>query len=686
MPRQRIRFVLSAISLTAASFCFLAATAVAQQKQNPGDQISGPGLFIFFEGDEPGKTIASTLGKLIENQTLLRQAAIPVKYHVIEQRDTVCKILYDQGYPLPCTREILDIVERLNPKTEPVKRGLQVETPLFLPELHLEKYAARRWVPANEANDMVKNWRALNADISRKSDGLSYVRFDAYRIFVPAASDEAATKILQLVSGDTRPANIKVDFVPGVPVLEKQNSAGLQSEQAWRAWCEQTTAKQLIRYRDLSVSAETAQGDGQAGPIPVAVHIVDGPVHVTPSLRGALAETPATTPLPAAPANCAWVPFSKPYHHATHMAGIIASRDNGSGLLGIAPLATIHPFPWLKADGKVAVAASATRGPDLSRLIDKNNDKGVPIPVYLIATEFPQPPSNGTEILDRFRYIVPSSIRGSAGIFVVAAGQADDGQLPAALSVDSDISPQNLGDQENVIVVTACVDCMAKQPRILAAANKSASAENPAGVHLAAPGGSVIGSWVGDGQFSVSSGTSQAAAFVAGVAAQMIGRYKDVYKDGLAVKKRLQVTTYPANWSDDDAKKLSVGIVDPRVALLDPSKTWIKENGKWRDIDIKPLTATELFNYRDGDLETPAAFSSVGLLRVMRTTEGKPAERRWDFYVDGSRIKPKAYKRGHINRVRSQIPSGVLQQCGNNPPINWVDVEDLIVAATGSPC
>lgn len=690
--RDRLLCAVAGLSLLAATLCGNALPTTAQPKAEAEPNIRGPGLFIFFEGDQPGKTIAFVFGKLLDNQELLRQAAMPFAYRTVQPRDSICQYLYELNYPLPCGPEILEIVERVNSKTSPVKKGLQIGEPVFLPDLSLKKYTVTRRLSAGyageiRASEIEKNWKTLNPQIRRNQEQI-YVSYDAYRIYVATESEQAAAQILRLIDTETAAANIKVDFVPEGPTPGKQYSGPPETEQGWRKWCDNSTLSDKIWYRDMSVTAATNYKDPGVPPTSVPVHIIDGPVNQVPNLFGALANSVASAAgaVPSPEPKCTWIEFSKPDHHATHMAGIIASRDNGYGFVGIAPLARIVPFEWLKVEAKEAVASDPFRGPKLSQLIDWNNDQPAPIPVYLIATEFQQPPLDDKEKLDRFRYIVPTSMRRSAGIFVVAAGQTDKNRKVAkSLSAETDISPQNLGDLENVIVVTACTSCSDRDAKLLGDANYSSFVENPLAVHIAAPGGSAIGSWVADGQFAVANGTSQAAAFVAGVAAQMIGTYKDVYKEGYAVKKRLQATSYPARWNSDDERKLSAGIVDPKVAMLDPTKHWVKQNGKWDEIKLKPLSSGDLFEYRDAN-NTPAGLAAGALLRVVRTTNSDTAgDRRWDIYVDPSKLKPKIYNRGLLIRVRDQIPSGALALCGGGS-ISLANVEDLIVAFAAPSC
>ena len=50
-------------------------------------------------------------------------------------------------------------------------------------------------------------------------------------------------------------------------------------------------------------------------------------------------------------------------------------------------------------------------------------------------------------------------IQGNEPLWVTAAGQAEHGGMPIEIFEDSPMAPMNLGDLENVIVVTACDNC-----------------------------------------------------------------------------------------------------------------------------------------------------------------------------------------------------------------------------------
>src|SRR5262249_13780935 len=97
-------------------------------------------------------------------------------------------------------------------------------------------------------------------------------------------------------------------------------------------------------------------------------------------------------------------------------------------------------------------------------------------------------------------------------------------------------------------------------------------------VYLAAPGGEEIPGLIANDEIGqTTGGTSAAAAFTAGVAAKMLACYPTYYQ---GVAERIQtrlLLTARTNIDPDDTHKAEAGIVDPRLALIDPRRSWLKE-------------------------------------------------------------------------------------------------------------
>src|SRR6185295_15563589 len=96
---------------------------------------------------------------------------------------------------------------------------------------------------------------------------------------------------------------------------------------------------------------------------------------------------------------------------------------------------------------------------------------------------------------------------------------------------------------------------------------------SPAFVHLAAPAEPIV-STANATSFTWAHGTSQAAAFVAGVASALVSAWPDHYKTAESVKERLQYTATPFPRLDD-GKRIAAGVVNPKIAMLDPDKDYL---------------------------------------------------------------------------------------------------------------
>jgi subtilisin family serine protease len=189
-------------------------------------------------------------------------------------------------------------------------------------------------------------------------------------------------------------------------------------------------------------------------------------------------------------------------------------------------------------------------------------------------------------------------------LVVAAAGQAATAAAAAKITDETRSAPANLGDQENVLVVTACTKCNGPGAAILAEANYSNEF-----VHVAAPGANVL-STAPRAKYARGQGTSQAAAFTAGLASLIVGRYPTYYgNDAYKVKVRLEVTSTPFELVGTllPGRALGTGIVSPMLAAFDPSRHWLKRNGvDWSDVSSqghagKFRWATDNLNFVDGD-------------------------------------------------------------------------------------
>lgn len=655
----------------------------AQPARPAFPDIIAPGLVLSFEGGQPGDTIAEVLGVLRTSKSLLRQPGLATTTHTVQSGNSICQILADANYPLPCSGTILNLVELLNPDSQPIKNGLKVKQDVVIPAPDLYKYSVTRIfregaAGRTEADDILKNWKRVNAREVKDSNQLQ-IQYDAYRMFVGTKGDEAsfalATELAKVVKDS---ANLKLDVILRSPT-EKQHSPFPTTALEWEQRC---LAGRLFStamfYRDMSQIDKEAlavvQKAKAASVASVPVHIVDIALNSSPAFSPA----PPPGQLP-----CMWTTYIPAHHHSTHMKAIIASRHTQLGFVGLAPDADVDVFEWLKAKGNVVEESSKTRAFRLSDMLSATSaDKRMH--VYLIATTFPQSASKANQAVDRFREALATRIQQTANLFVIAAGQ-DASKPGVELSPKNDISPQNLGDLSNVIVVTACNPCTRDHARLMPEANYSQPIEGKSFVHVAAPGGGAIAGWVSSQHVAAAVGTSQATAYVTGVVAAMLGRYKEDYRTPEIVKRRIQVTSQPTSWPSDDTTKLAAGTVDPVLAMLDPSQHWVKRSGEWEAIPIKSLTtaANGMITFSDGTNGVARDIYHRSALRFVRTVEGSAADRRWEIYQEQSKAFPTKYLPAVINRVKDLVPTGEPIVLCNNTKIAWSDISDLIIAEGG---
>jgi len=194
--------------------------------------------------------------------------------------------------------------------------------------------------------------------------------------------------------------------------------------------------------------------------------------------------------------------------HGTHVAGIIAAEENGIGVIGVAPEADLYAVKVLDGGG-FGLESWVIAG--LEWAVDNGMD------IVNLSLEGPHGESLQAACDSAY----------NAGILLVAAGGNTSGgsvSYPAAY--------------ESVIAVTATD------------ANDVRAYFSPVGpeLELAAPGVDILSTvTIANGNYSLLSGTSQAAPHVAGAAAlSILSNTKDLNGDGLLdnkdVRRKLQMT------------------------------------------------------------------------------------------------------------------------------------------------
>jgi hypothetical protein len=278
-------------------------------------------------------------------------------------------------------------------------------------------------------------------------------------------------------------------------------------------------------------------------------------------------------------------------------------------------------------------------------------------------------------------------IRDDRPLWISAAGQWDEKEEPDGSALDisrkTAIGPMNLGDLGNVVVVTACKDCTDHSAELMENANYS---KDDKLVHLAAPGTDIPGAATSD-EYCSASGTSQAAAFVAGTAAAMIGCYP-LYYDNRPdrVKTRLQVTSRPA-LVGDDADKIATGILDLRLALKDPQTTWMQTLAEQHH-GVEPehwcVSDIHLQNPENGEVVDEWYSRVENIYRIVRYRRTQPGgPKQWVIY----KRRGEDVRRGsHVGEVIKLGPgvwdmgARLIKLKGREQAVTLDDFEDLLLA------
>jgi subtilisin family serine protease len=205
--------------------------------------------------------------------------------------------------------------------------------------------------------------------------------------------------------------------------------------------------------------------------------------------------------------------------HGTHVAGTIAARDNGSGVVGVAPGASLYAVKVLNGQGS-GTWSQVICGIDWATA-NAGTIKVANMSLGGSGTATPSNPdcSNGNN--DALHTAICRSVKAGVTYAVAAGNSAADasGQVPAAYSEvitvsalsDSDGAPGALGGPP------AC--------RTTEKDDFFASFSNfGAPVDIAAPGVCILSTWLGSG-YNTISGTSMATPHVTGAAALYIAAH-----------------------------------------------------------------------------------------------------------------------------------------------------------------
>lgn len=576
----------------------------AQTRTSGNDQVpagqAAPGAFelvVRFEGGDIPENAVNVI-KALSDVKLIKFAT-----HTVSKNETVQKIYKQHIHFADFSNSIITYASHINDKNL-FKHTLQVGEEISYPDVSFSAYDYSRFFDKNspddtsELNSVTRHWSHFRVDrqVTALESGaenapILRIRLRGYRMAIPVDSKPELTTAIKALS-DLELKNIQWYFTPSEPSKQRyfsipQLSAGEEpkkviGQDVRRFWAlvsqpphevEVGVQGNLASLVGLSELPESARNCAARCP---KIFIIDKPVALHPNMGNAIREGGVEPGEPMLPRDGDGKYVLEPSsfdvrYHGTHLAGIIASQPTGFGLIGINPFAQVFSWHW---------DSNSPDYPKLLQRLEENIPSGT-FPIYLFATRWSY--ESIPRVGDRYKHPIAKRIHDNkpGALWVVAAG--DNGGVGDEVYPLYPYGPMNLGDLPNVIVVTACKDCDTAKPSLMRGTNYS-SGQSAKLVHIAAPGDN-IPSTINAGKYAATDGTSQATAFVAGIASAMISSYPDVYREPYMVKERLLVTAspFPPVSGDDggyDNDKVASGILNGSLALRDPATNWIKQNGR----------------------------------------------------------------------------------------------------------
>lgn len=663
-----------------------------------GPELTDAALVIRLEGGDVGENAVRVF------RILSKHRLLPVATHRVQPGETL-ESIYKKYLGLPGHPEALtEFAVALNGKASLGEGELSVGEALLYPDLTFSKYDFIRTRDSTESNEdaaqFQKRWGYILKDPeqAKSDDRVVLIGYELRLGSVSLSSIQRVHKELDALSS----RNILV-YEPPSPAQTIKYYSSIPPSKWMPKEGEVLALEQEADVRLLLEQPQDGEVKDQCQTNCPQVVLIDSPVYIHPDLQGAIREgglpdkiraelvdDKAEHNVPADPTITGLHQHVKSgdvndFTHGTHLAGIIGSRDNDFGLIGMHPDAEIYSWDWPALRSDLPNVATKI-GNRQSKIRASGRQQ-----IYVFATSWPH------EALHvqgrRFQNPLARQIRQEGILVVAAAGHSASGDDLSDASLQG---PANIGDQENVVVVTACESCQ-EGGRLMPGAHYSTTGF----VHLAAPG-QRIPSTVRDGKYAVGDGTSPATAMTAGFISAMVSRYPNSFLTAYAVKSRLLVTAAPflmePGHSDPAAdpalfahKGVAAGILDPGLALLDPQVTWLKS--------IKLPTAPEAPPRRmepAGTIEWKkesisykpeggGGVAAVAVGEIYRILQKNGAvvffvERRKD--TRGWRIpQPYIERIGPVRVSQSTLTSPLLElKDHNNAAVALGDIEDLLLS------
>lgn len=542
----------------------------------------------------------------------------------------VCAVFIEEtNLPGGCTAGLINFANTINRFKESPNR-LAVGTKVYYPKAEFEKYSYEKQYNLSAAADKVQLQDDKRQAGQYMSDAYTTSRsgqfiehtFDAYKLKFSLPGNKATEDLIrrlnaypgvfvvkqQAAPAPTKPPGYSVEFsagqvplfctgngTPEEPYSAKFNGATTLTQRDCAALPNGSCAEVVILDQPIAKNPEIDGVEGATGKQPVDKE----PLCTDPELLGGLDQ-----------------------YHSTHMAGIIASKQNGKGFIGLHPKGKVVQG-WA-SDGDVAENVRTRRTRDS-------------LQVYLFARSWKLNSDWATgdrlnKAANRTEHIVGKRIHDlRESLWIVAAGQPSKNGLSQPTKIDDllNLGPMNSGDQENVLVVGGCTECGSGQPRFWEQSHFSRQF-----VHVAAPADLIVSTATG-GSHTWAKGTSQASAFVAGVVSALVSEWPNSYKFASRVKERLQYTATPFP-DAADREKVASGVINPVLALKDPNKNYIDTTSTGdglEEITLDGWCEESLTVVKpNGNLVENSTIVTDRIHRIVQVGSG--ANRQWSVFSD----------------------------------------------------
>lgn len=552
----------------------------------------GADLEVEFQGGVIGNNMAAVL-----EQATAVDGVVQTRTVTRTQGEGLCQLLQEEisleahNCTQPLVNEIATINARRGISFDP--NGIPANTPIVLPDLKAETFQFKRLYDSTAPLDKgptIKNnseWQRITTD-SFIPDDAPYAQVDTYKGVRWTLKTDVSSSDVQSLAWLLTGPNVSARPAVQPETSEQVTLWSGTPDDHFNRWCvEKRTDDPEADFQSLLSSLYDTSGAVSCSAAPADVAILDLPIEPVFDLAGSLGKPPQA-PL----SQCVASNFDQHRDHGMMMATIIGSAKNNVGFAGVSPAVRFRPFEWSNNENSLQqfIRDNVTETPPIFVFASKF----LPFARPDASTPFAQ---KATDLIwqhkddgsygpglataeSRFQKPLNKEILNAGGaLFVVAAGQNQtDGSI---IDPTLDLSPQNLGDLPNVLVVGACRDCKNSAAALWPRSNYSKPL-----VQVLAPGDSEIPTYLSDGTIGETvGGTSASSAFVAGLAARMKGCYPGSYYLPKFLKQRIVVTSRPV-MDEDTAARVAGGPIDPSVAMLDPAKDWLATT----DGTVRPVT------------------------------------------------------------------------------------------------